>query len=386
MALRDEVTGLGNRHHLEQQLTDSLTDPGRRTCLVVIDLDDFHQVNDRHGRATGDTLLAAVAERLSQAAPHGTLARIGGDEFGLHLDTAARPGTVVADTAVAQVQRLHGTPFTVAGHTLLVRAHIGLADNLTGHDPPGTVTAAELLRRADVAVDAARRNATMRYHPNLDEYADEQARVGAALRAGLDNGQFEVHYQPIVDLSDGHLVAVEALVRWHHPTLGVVGPDGFIPVAERNGLITGLPAHRLTVEVTETAVFGGGQAVATLWALHDLGIRVALDDFGTGHSSLGLLRDCPVDVLKVDKSFIAALTDGGRDSAIVAGLVAINDGLGLTVVAEGVEHADQATQLRRLGYHFAQGYLFGRPMPAADLQRILPTYQTRVPRLQPAAA
>jgi diguanylate cyclase (GGDEF)-like protein len=442
MALRDEVTGLGNRHHLEQQLTDSLTDPDRRTCLVVIDLDDFHQVNDRYGRATGDALLAAVADRLRQAAPHGTLTRIGGDEFGLQLDTATHPGTV-ADTTVEQVQRLLGAPFTVAGHTLLVRAQIGLAQSLTGHDPSGTVNAAELLRRADVAVDAARRshtNTTMRYHPGLDEHADEQARIGAALRAGLDDDQFEVHYQPIVDLSDGHLVAVEALVRWHHPTLGVVGPDGFIPVAERNGLIvelgawvmhkactqlvrwdaalgaaaprrvsvnvsarqlqqpgfadtvtavlasTGLPAHRLTVEVTETAVFGGGQAVTTLWALHHLGIRVALDDFGTGQSSLGLLRDCPVDVLKVDKSFVAALTDGGRDSAIVAGLVAIIDGLGLTAVAEGVEHAAQAAQLRRLGYHLAQGYLFGRPMPAADLERILPAYQTTVPQLRPAAA
>jgi EAL domain-containing protein (putative c-di-GMP-specific phosphodiesterase class I) len=149
---------------------------------------------------------------------------------------------------------------------------------------------------------------------------------------------------------------------------------------------TGLPAHRLTLEVTETAVFGGGQAIATLWALHHLGVRVALDDFGTGHSSLDLLRDCPVDILKVDKSFVAALTDGGRDSAIVAGLVAIIDGLGLTAVAEGVEHAAQATQLRQLGYHLAQGYLFGRPMPAADLQRTLPAYQTHTPRLQPAAA
>jgi EAL domain-containing protein (putative c-di-GMP-specific phosphodiesterase class I) len=264
----------------------------------------------------------------------------------------------------------------------------------------------------------------------LDERAEEQARIGAALRAGLDTQQFEVYYQPIVDLADDRLVAVEALVRWQHPIWGVVGPDGFIPIAEANGLIvelgawvlqqacaqavqwdaefadaaprrisvnvsarqlaepgfaqtvaavlahTGLPAHRLTVEVTETAVFGGGQALATLWAVHDLGVRVALDDFGTGHSSLGLLRDCPVDVIKIDKSFVGELTDGGRDSVIVAGLIPIIEGLGLDAVAEGVENPEQAAQLRQYGYRLAQGYLFGRPMPAEGMRRHLADQNT----------
>jgi EAL domain-containing protein (putative c-di-GMP-specific phosphodiesterase class I) len=133
----------------------------------------------------------------------------------------------------------------------------------------------------------------------------------------------------------------------------------------------GLPASRLTVEVTETAVFGGAQAIATLWAIQGLGVRIALDDFGTGQSSLGLLRDCPVDVLKVDKSFVAALTEGGRDSAIVAGLIGIVTGLGLHAVAEGIEDPAQAVLLRQLGYHFGQGYLFGKPMPPGDLSRLL---------------
>nr|WP_308129277.1 EAL domain-containing protein [Actinoplanes polyasparticus] len=443
MALHDDVTGLSNRRALEQRLTHLLTEPGRHPHLVVIDLDGFDQVDNRYGRAIGDALLVAVADRLGTYEPAGMLTRIGGNEFALLLDPTDQPAGRQADveTIVAPLRQLLAEPFSVAGHALLVQASIGVAGFAVAE--PTAMNPVELLRRADVAVHAARQHGTggvMAYHPQLDEKADEQARIGAALRAGLDTEQFTVFYQPIVDLADDRLVAVEALVRWQHPIWGVVGPDSFIPVAEANGLIvelggwvlqqacaqavrwdadladaapgrisvnvsarqlaepgfaqtvaavltrTGLAAHRLTLEVTETAVFGGGQALGTLWAVHDLGVRVALDDFGTGHSSLGLLRDCPVDVLKIDKSFVGELTDGDRDSVIVAGLIPIIEGLGLDAVAEGVEHAAQAAQLRRYGYRLAQGYLFGRPMAADDMHRHLTHQRVARRRLDPAAA
>ncbi|MGX6607953.1 putative bifunctional diguanylate cyclase/phosphodiesterase [Micromonosporaceae bacterium Da 78-11] len=442
IALRDDVTGLGNRRALEQRLAEVLTGPNHHVHLVVIDLDGFDQIDDRYGRTIGDALLVGVADRLGERGPDGLLTRIGGNEFALLLESSPQPAGPAADveTIATPIRQLLSEPFTVAGHTLLVQASIGVADASTsgGHLPVDPV---EVLRRADVAVHAARQGGTggvMSYRPQLDEQAQEQARIGAALRAGLDTHQFEVRYQPIVDLADERLVAVEALVRWKHPVWGLVGPDNFIPVAEANGLIvelgawvleqscaqlvlwdgefaggapgrisvnvsarqlaepgfaqtvaavlarTGVPAHRLTVEVTETAVFGGGQALTTLWAVHDLGVRVALDDFGTGHSSLGLLRDCPVDVLKIDKSFVGELTDGGRNSVIVAGLIPIIEGLGLDAVAEGVEHPEQAERLRRYGYRLAQGYLFGRPMTAGDMSRHLIESMPR--RLDPAAA
>jgi diguanylate cyclase (GGDEF)-like protein len=442
MALRDDVTGLGNRRALERRLAEILTGHGRRVHLVVIDLDGFDQIDDRYGRAIGDALLVAVADRLSTHGPEGILTRIDGNEFALLLESAEQQAAD-AETIVAPIRQLLADPFSVAGHVLLVQASIGIANAYTEDGEPIVVDPVEVLRRADVAVHAARQagnGGVMGYRPQLDEQAEEQARIGAAMRAGLDTQQFAVHYQPIVDLADERLVGVEALVRWQHPIWGVVGPDGFIPIAETNGLIvelgawvlqqacaqavrwdteftdtaprrisvnvsarqlaepgfaqtvaavlaqTGLAAHRLTVEVTETAVFGGGQALTTLWALHDLGVRVALDDFGTGHSSLGLLRDCPVDVIKIDKSFVGELTDGDRDSVIVAGLIPIIEGLGLDAVAEGVEHPAQAAQLRQYGYRLAQGYLFGRPMPADDMRRHLTEQRESARPLIPAAA
>jgi diguanylate cyclase (GGDEF)-like protein len=443
MALRDDVTGLGNRRALEHRLSESVAGVGQSARLVVIDLDGFDQIDDRYGRAIGDALLGAVADRLGRHGPDGILTRIGGNEFALLLESGVPSAVqdVDVDTTVAPLRQLLAEPFSVAGHLLLVQASIGITEVCTAASESDSVDPVEVLRRADVAVHAARQSGSgnvMAYRPELDEQADERARIGAALRAGLDAEQFTVYYQPIVDLADERLVAVEALVRWQHPVWGAVGPAGFIPVAEANGLIvelgawvlqqacaqavrwdaefadaapgrisvnvsarqlaepgfdrvvagilerTGLEAHRLTVEVTETAVFGGGQALATLWAVHDLGVRVALDDFGTGHSSLGLLRDCPVDVLKIDKSFVDELTDGGRDSVIVAGLISIIDGLGLDAVAEGVEHPAQAVQLRQYGYRLAQGYLFGRPMPAADLHQHLTRPPVPPRRLDPA--
>jgi len=257
-----------------------------------------------------------------------------------------------------------------------------------------------------------------RWTPSLDDHSVAFARLGAELRTALDAGHFRVVYQPIVELPTGRTWAVEALVRWEHPERGTVSPAEFIPVAEQNGLIvelgvwilrtaclrlagwraelgadaphrvsvnvsakqlarpgfaatvaavlaeTGLPAKCLTAEVTETAVFEGGQAVTALHELRTLGVRIALDDFGTGHSSLGLLQTVPVDTIKVDKSFVDRITEAGRHAVIAEALIRISDGLGLSAVAEGVETAEQAEALSRLGYRYLQGYHYGRP--AAD--------------------
>jgi diguanylate cyclase (GGDEF)-like protein len=412
LAMADDLTGLANRRRLEQGLRDGLA--AGPVQVALLDLDDFKKVNDALGHAVGDRLLVTVGERLLLAAgPDALVARMGGDEFAVLL-TGVPAGT--ADDTVARLAGSLREPVHADGHDLLVGASIGVADG-TGTDDP-----VEVLRRADVAMYAAKTagDTHRRHTADLDDTADEQARLGAELRTALDAGQFRMVYQPIVELPYGRLRAVEALVRWDHPQRGEITPDSFVPAAEHNGLIvelgewilrtacaqlvawladwgpqaperisvnvsarqlaqpgfavvvaraladTGLPAGRLTVEVTETAVFGGGQALYTLNELHDLGIRIALDDFGTGHSSLGLLQTVPVDVLKVDKSFVDNITMAGRHAVIATALIRVSEGLGLTAVAEGVETAEQAAELYRLGYQLAQGYHFGRPAAQPD--------------------
>ncbi len=255
------------------------------------------------------------------------------------------------------------------------------------------------------------------FRAELDERASAEAGVAADLRSALDSDQFRLLYQPIVELPAGRTVAVEALVRWQHPERGLINPADFIPVAERTGVIvelgawvlrtacaqmrewlvtdprraprkvsvnvsarqlsepgfagtvaatlaaTGLAPEYLAVEVTETAVFDSTSAIDTLRAVKALGVQIALDDFGTGHSSLGLLQAAPVDILKVDKSFIDNITLRGRHATIARALINVSNELQLTAVAEGVETAEQAEELTRLGYRFAQGYFFGRPAP-----------------------
>jgi predicted signal transduction protein with EAL and GGDEF domain len=343
---------------------------------------------------------------------------MGGDEFAVLVPDAP---DAAGDAVVARICAALRVPIQAGELELLISAGIGVA----GTD--GTADPVELLRRADIAMYAAKAQGgsrTCRYTGILDERADEQARLGAELRTALDTGQFQLVYQPIVSLPDARIVSVEALVRWHHPDRGLISPAGFIPVAEQNGLIvelgawilrtacaqavswqlrhgahaparisvnvsarqlaepgfaalvaeiladTGLPASRLIAEVTETAVFGGGQSVQTVHDLHHLGVRIALDDFGTGHSSLGLLQTIPVDTLKVDKSFVDTITRAGRHAVIATALIQVADGLGLTAVAEGVETAEQATELHRLGYRLAQGYHFGRPVSEPDFSGV----------------
>ncbi|OJF13792.1 putative bifunctional diguanylate cyclase/phosphodiesterase [Couchioplanes caeruleus] len=407
LALRDALTGLPNRRVFERRLGTAVASGSPQ--VAVLDLNGFKDVNDRLGHAVGDRLLEVVAGRLLGALRDGDLvARMGGDEFAVLV-----PGGSVAvmDQIVGRIATALREPITLEGQDLLVGASIGTAD---GED---TADGYEVLRRADVAMYAAKQAGERhrRYSPDLDVQAAEEARTGAELRTALDEGQFHLVYQPVVSLPDHRMVAVEALVRWDHPVRGTVAPADFLPVAERSGLIielgdwilrtacaqaagwlrtlgaaapgrlhvnvsdrqladpgfpalvaatlaeTRLPADHLTLEVSETALIHGGEAVRALDDLRALGVPVALDDFGTGHSSLGLLQAVPVDVIKVDKSFIASITRTGRHAVIATALLQVSDGLGLAAVAEGVETAEQAAELHRIGYRFAQGHLFGEP-------------------------
>ena len=407
LAMQDELTGLANRR---QFVRDLRTHAGTgRACVALLDLNGFKNVNDRFGHHIGDRLLIGAAGRLVRAVGDtGSVARMGGDEFAVLLPDAT---DAVAATVADRVAQCLGEPIRAGELELLIGASIGLArgaDMTESH---------EALRRADIAMYAAKeRGERYRwYTPELDRRAHEKARIGAELRTAFDAGQLRLVYQPIVELPLGRVVAVEALLRWHHPERGMISPAEFIPIAEGNGMIveigawvlqqacrqaaqwravrgaeapqrvsvnisarqltrpglaavvasalaeSGLPGTCLTIEVTETAVFEAGHALSVLHELRTLGVQIALDDFGTGHSSLTLLQTVPAQVLKVDKSFVDEITKAGRQAVIATALIEVANGLGMTAVAEGVETREQAAELYRLGYRLAQGYYFGRP-------------------------
>jgi predicted signal transduction protein with EAL and GGDEF domain len=373
------------------------------------------------GHGLGDALLRAVSLRLHEPLRTVDLvARLGGDEFTLLLPGLddERAGKLLLEVADAVRQ-----PLTLDGHDLIARVSIGVTAVRAGDTPE------ELLRRADVAMYAAKHGGGGRctwFDPMMDRRAADEARLAADLRQAVARDELYVLYQPIVELPHGRLAGVEALLRWRHPEHGLVSPGVFIPLAERDGIIVelgwwvleqvveqaarweetygpaapekvsvnisarqlrepGFPAQvaallcssgvdpgRLVAEVTETAVLGTGEAFEAVRALHALGIRVALDDFGTGQSSLSLLVDCPVKILKVDKSFVDGV--GGPPAAqavIVDALIGITEGLRIDAVAEGVETSDQAFKLHEMGYRYAQGFHFARPMAAEDVELLL---------------
>jgi diguanylate cyclase (GGDEF)-like protein/PAS domain S-box-containing protein len=428
-ATHDPLTGLPNRtlffEHLEEVL--GTADPESKVALCYLDLDGFKEVNDTLGHVVGDQLLVGVAQRLAECAakPGRLVARMGGDEFVMlladHGDAAA--ATQAADEILDALRR----PISFDSREIPVSASVGVVEHSIGGAHP-----TELVRAADITLYWAKAEGKGRWALfDADRSASEITRytLSAALPGALERGEFTIDYQPIVDLKTGEVRAVESLVRWRHPDFGLLKPDRFIGLAEQTGVIvplgrwvlrqscaeaatwgpgpdgqapavnvnlavrqthdpqlvadvfkildsTGLEPHRLQLEITESAVVGtedGSLDVLRELAKH--GVRIAIDDFGTGYSNLAYLRQLPAHIVKIDASFTAGLragcTDGHVDEQIVAALVSLAHGLGMTVTAEGVEDEEQTARLAALGCDAAQGWYFARAVPPDQLAGLL---------------
>jgi diguanylate cyclase (GGDEF)-like protein/PAS domain S-box-containing protein len=439
-AFHDALTGLANRALFADRLEHALARTDRQAAPVSVlfdDLDDFKAVNDGAGHSSGDELLVAVAERLRTVLrPSDTVARLGGDEFAVLIEDTADPAQTQA--AADRLLAALAEPFPAlggAGEDVRISASVGIATGAAGqHD------VAELLRHADVAMYAAKEAGKGRsavFAPDMDSAIIGQLQLKAELARAVERGEFTVHYQPTVELATGRLAGVEALVRWQHPERGLVPPLDFIPLAEQTGLIVPIgrfvlreacrqmsawhrdysaqppmtvsvnlsareldeaglvgsvrealeeaqldPAH-LVLEITESLLLVDlPTTVGTLLELRALGVRLAVDDFGTGYSSLSYLENLPVDILKIDKSFvdrIADLAPGAPDadegaaqrSVMVSAISQLGHALSLQLVAEGIEAPEQVSRLRGLDCQFGQGYYFARPLAPDALADLL---------------
>jgi diguanylate cyclase (GGDEF)-like protein/PAS domain S-box-containing protein len=426
-ATHDPLTGLPNRAAFFERLEALFEDPapGARIGLCYVDLDGFKVINDSLGHEAGDQLLAAVADRLGAAlTPMGHLvARLGGDEFVVLLESCRgeQQAVGVAKAVLAALAK----PVPVGDHQLSVGASVGVLERTVA-----TTTPMAAVRAADLTLYRAKEEGRGRwvlFDPGRNARAVSRYAVSVRMPAALDRGEFFIDYQPLCALPDGSLVAVEALVRWRHPQLGVLGPDEFVATAEETGLImplgrwvleqacgqaaewvrrfgaaapqvnvnlagrqtrnpglvpdvarilrdTGLDPRRLQLEITESAVVGrDDESLQTLHRLVDMGVSLAIDDFGTGWSNLSYLRDLPVSGLKIAGSFVADLHDPTRDESlgwrIVGAVVSLAHTLGLTVTAEEVETAAHAERLRTMGCDWAQGWYYGRPVRPGEISR-----------------
>ncbi len=420
-AFHDPLTGLPNRALFMDRLEHALTKAERnRSGLAVlfIDVDRFKTINDSLGHSAGDELLAVTGDRLVAALykPYDTVARFGGDEFAVLLEdvTFAEDAAAVA----ARIVKACESPLTLQGSEVTASVSVGLA-----HSRGSDQTSAEILRAADIALYQAKRSGRGQYtifDPKLDLVWLERLKLERDIRGAVGRGEIMNYYQPIIDLATGAVIGVEALARWNHPERGIVPPDEFISVAEEIGEIphiggwvlteacrqlrswqttlpnlremfvsvnvsplqlqqadfaddvaatiaaTGIDARFLQLEITESVLMENGQrTIERLEALKRLGVQLAIDDFGTGFSSLGYLSRLPIDVLKVDRSFVSRLGFDSRAKSIVAAVLMLAKGLNLTVTAEGVETEIQERELRGLGCVHGQGYLFSQPMNVA---------------------
>ena len=420
-ANHDPLTSLANRVLFVERTEQALA-AGRTVAVMFVDLDDFKTVNDGLGHDAGDQLLKAVARRLDGTLRGGDLAaRLGGDEFAILVMTG--PGQPDPRSLAERVLEALSAPFAVRGEQLLVRASVGVA---VGDATDASV--GDLLRKADVAMYAAKHGGKGRaaaFDPSMDADLQERLHLETELQRALAEDALEVVYQPVVDLRSGAVVALEALVRWDHPQRGLIPPEVFVPVAERCGLAaevgqavldlacrrvaalphgpggpvslavnlsareltqpglvenvltivrrSGLGPSSLIVELTERAILDAGDDGAALERLRSEGVRVAVDDFGTGNSSLTYLRGLPLDLLKVDRSFVAGLGATDADRTVTSAIVGLATTLGLGVVAEGVETAEQVGELVALGCTLGQGHHLSPPLDADQLEAVVTT-------------
>jgi diguanylate cyclase len=418
LAQTDELTGLVNRRGFQSRARDVLAANSGPLAVLLVDLDGFKDINDALGHPTGDELLRALGGRLSREAKHGALiGRIGGDEFAVLTDDAEHGANEVAARLLVEIRR----PFELQGMELRIDASIGIASA-----PHDGVTLDDLLRHADIAMyrAKARHLGVLRYSADAGESRGALLTM-AELRRAVENdpSQLVLHYQPKVHLMSGRLAGVEALVRWQHPERGLLMPGEFLPLAEKARLMglltervleramtemaswkgqlggqpvavnlpaeavgdptlvervaallaaTNTPAGRLHLEITEDFLMAdltGARIV--LEKLRALGIEISIDDYGTGYSSLAYLRDLPVDELKLDRAFVQPILADRRAAAIVRSTIDLAHSLGLRMVAEGIEDVDTWHRLLAMGCDIGQGYLFGRPQPAVDLEAAL---------------
>jgi diguanylate cyclase (GGDEF)-like protein len=416
LAFNDSLTGLPNRaffrQHLDLELRQAERRGGRGLALLCVDLDNFKAVNDTLGHPVGDELLRAVAIRLGASVGDAMVARLGGDEFIIIL--SRRDAHEAAGAISARLIAALAEPFQVGGHELTAGASIGIA-----MAPGDGQDADTLLKHADLALYQAKGEGGGTYRffeAEMNARAQSRHRLEGDLRRAIAGGEFELYYQPLFDLETNRIGSFEALIRWNHPTRGLVAPDEFIPLAEETGLIvpigtwviqeacrqamkwpedvrvavnvssvqfrkpglanvlvqalaaSGLDPKRLEVEITESIFLESSEAlIAILHSLRNMGIRIALDDFGTGYSSLSYLQSFPFDKIKIDRSFIQQMLSRSGSTAIVHAITDLARALGMETTAEGVESSEQLAELRLHGCSSVQGYLFSRPVNAAGV-------------------
>ena len=425
-ALYDQITGLPNRELLSDRVIHSLSWTREGTddpiALVLLDLDRFKSINESLGHAVGDQLLAAVGERLVACLrPGDTAARFGGDEFAVIVD--GFKGLDEVHRIAERIMETLRAPFDLGDREWFVNASLGIAIAVPGRSVP-----ADLFREAEVALVQAKRGqgtGYMFFEPAMSTATMERVELENDLRRALERDELRLHFQPLIDLASDRIVGMEALVRWQHPTRGLIPPLSFISLAEETGLIlplgrwvletacrqahawmaalpgsqlvmsvnlsarqftqpdlvdqvaailaeTGLPPHLLELEITESVLMDQTEAgTRALRALRGLGVKLVLDDFGTGYSSLAYLKHLPLDTIKIDRSFVNGLEGNDANLPIVQAVISLAHGLGITVVAEGIETAAQLARLRTLACDRGQGFFFARPMPAEDLGPML---------------
>jgi diguanylate cyclase (GGDEF)-like protein len=418
MARHDMLTGLPNRLLLRERLEEVLRNARRddKVAVLCLDLDRFKEVNDTLGHPVGDALLQEVANRLrDMLRERDVVARMGGDEFVI-IQVAAEPSKEAASLASRLID-IVSAPYDVNGHKIVIGTSVGIAIS-----PDGKCDVDLLLAQADMALYRSKSDGRATYcffEEEMNTRVHARRKLEQDLRLALANGEFELHYQPLVNLERNEIAGFEALLRWRHAERGMVSPANFIPIAEETGLIlpigewvlrqackdaatwpdhvkvavnlspvqfkcrtladmvfnavaaSGIAASRLELEITETVLLHDGDAtLATLRQLHDFGIRIAMDDFGTGYSSLSYLRKFPFHKIKIDRCFIASLQSGDSSIAIVRAISGLGRALGLSITAEGVETQEQLDVVRAEGYTEMQGYFFSAPKPAAEIRTL----------------